>query len=1149
MANCDIKFFGEEFSGKGFKSFVDKNFPLLSFLSSNGLKENTYKDALKDYNLVSGGANGADTAWRVLSKVYGVSNFKEVLTIDLDRATPEEKAKAEAQYKEIAESLDRKYLPIAGNSKYSGKLLRRNMLQVKEGVTDSVFSIGLLKFTAQGKPYVDGGTAYATEKGVRLGLPVYVFDQGKSQWYSINDSSATAINIPTLTKNATLIGSREMDANSIKAIHSVIDQTVKFGSTTVENFKTKINQFNYTLTPSGEVIHNSKSGDKVETNETQIGKVYAAYAKENSLPTQEFNKQQYAEVHGKVVNVNTGSVVTQKEIVDKFSRIGNKEIYTVDSIYNSIPKNIDSSNVKVVQNPNQFLPEQSRGEAVVAYRNSANPNNSFGNPFSDMSKTTEENVKSFIDFVLNHTSTQAQWIRESILSGRFKDKPIYYGNTRAIKNREISHAQALDYLIKNPHVLGKSSIESQNNKVDKKSGSLVLNKDQAKAKEEILEFLSDPSRQTHSLVGYAGTGKTTLLNEVLKDYRGSVIMGAPTNRAVAVMRTKSNNFSDFRTIHQMLSIKADMNIEEYDANDVRFAKDKPGKKSIERVRNTLIVIDESSMINDSLFAELMKEIFEGNRGNKVLFVGDMAQLNPVKQISNSKALNSTEQVSELTIVERAENNAVLGESMTVRNTGNFSLLPNMDSEGNGVTYTNSLKQFSDKMIRMFTSDKMKENPLYLRVVAALNAEVDAINAAVKQALFPGSTSLVNKGELLMGASNWDLDNNTDEYGIENSGDLQVISTKPLTKMFANISITGEQVVLKNLNSPNKPNIETFLIGPLDAKQSQAIADHITELIEAARRDKRMWYKFFQFTSSFITDRTIVNPRTGKAVIPRTIVPGYAHTIHKSQGGTYENIGVIANGLEYSSNWTPRDKAQLRYVAVTRAEKGVYISTTRDLNAKAPTVFAMPTVGQVIAQGTFNKMNVVLDENAPLNYDASKHTYTFNPNIFADMYNTKVWDRRITLSDGSVSVPLEQEAFKTIDEFTTYMFLVTEIKSRMPQHKGETLSAYNFRMDIEALKVLQMKYGAINKFFYTPEELANRQDTVIPNTSETFTETLEDDTPTVVDDSIFDSFTSSAKGFDSRRNAVLNFISSLENNPYGEFEGIIPTEVFPDVTKC
>jgi hypothetical protein len=97
-------------------------------------------------------------------------------------------------------------------------------------------------------------------------------------------------------------------------------ESSKPSTTSEKPFTTKVDQFTYTYNPvTKQVIHNAKSGDKVETNETQINKVLAAYAKANNFETKVFNKQEYVQINGKVLNVNTGSKVIQKEIVDLFN--------------------------------------------------------------------------------------------------------------------------------------------------------------------------------------------------------------------------------------------------------------------------------------------------------------------------------------------------------------------------------------------------------------------------------------------------------------------------------------------------------------------------------------------------------------------------------------------------------------------------------------------------------------------------------------------------------------------------------------------------------------------------------------------------------------------------------------------------------------
>jgi len=111
-------------------------------------------------------------------------------------------------------------------------------------------------------------------------------------------------------------------------------------TTTQEIFTTKVDQFTYTYNPvTKQVIHNAKSGDKVETNETQINKVLAAYGKANNFETKVFNKQEYVKVDNKVLNVNTGSRVTQKEILDLFTtqEVKTKPVVNYETeVYNTL---------------------------------------------------------------------------------------------------------------------------------------------------------------------------------------------------------------------------------------------------------------------------------------------------------------------------------------------------------------------------------------------------------------------------------------------------------------------------------------------------------------------------------------------------------------------------------------------------------------------------------------------------------------------------------------------------------------------------------------------------------------------------------------------------------------------------------------------
>ena len=88
----------------------------------------------------------------------------------------------------------------------------------------------------------------------------------------------------------------------------------------------KIDQFNYSINPeTGLVTHLAKTGDRTETNTTQIGKAYALYAKATNSPLVTFNGQQYAKVFNMIVNINNGNIVVQPQISALFNNIIEKE--------------------------------------------------------------------------------------------------------------------------------------------------------------------------------------------------------------------------------------------------------------------------------------------------------------------------------------------------------------------------------------------------------------------------------------------------------------------------------------------------------------------------------------------------------------------------------------------------------------------------------------------------------------------------------------------------------------------------------------------------------------------------------------------------------------------------------------------------------
>jgi len=153
------------------------------------------------------------------------------------------------------------------------------------------------------------------------------------------------------------------------------------------------------------------------------------------------------------------------------------------------------------------------------------------------------------------------------------------------------------------------------------------NIDQQIAIEKLSCFCTeDQDREIFLLGGYAGTGKTSLisaLSKTLVDFKWKSVLLAPTGRAAKVISSYSNRSA--QTIHKKI-YKKNLNPDGY----ISFSLAENSHK------NTIFIIDEASMINDSpsefstvtILDDILEYVFSG-QNCKLIFTGDVAQLPPV----------------------------------------------------------------------------------------------------------------------------------------------------------------------------------------------------------------------------------------------------------------------------------------------------------------------------------------------------------------------------------------------------------------------------------------------------------------------------------------------------------------------------------------
>lgn len=157
----------------------------------------------------------------------------------------------------------------------------------------------------------------------------------------------------------------------------------------------------------------------------------------------------------------------------------------------------------------------------------------------------------------------------------------------------------------------------------------VLTNDQQKAFDTILSFLCDPNQTFFVLEGFAGTGKTFLMNEVVNEWQRiqeTVRLLNPNHRIYDVVFTATTN----KAAEELAKSTGSRTSTIFSALGLALVKE--GTKNVikertayNKIANSVIVIDESSYLDKETIDKLQKR----TQNCKFIFLGDPAQLVPV----------------------------------------------------------------------------------------------------------------------------------------------------------------------------------------------------------------------------------------------------------------------------------------------------------------------------------------------------------------------------------------------------------------------------------------------------------------------------------------------------------------------------------------
>ena len=425
------------------------------------------------------------------------------------------------------------------------------------------------------------------------------------------------------------------------------------------------------------------------------------------------------------------------------------------------------------------------------------------------------------------------------------------------------------------------------------------NAQQIDALNEMDRFMKS-NETSMTLSGYAGTGKTSLMEIIAKKGRKQhrpVVFCATTNKAAAVLNERVSK-AGFKaaTLNKVfgISVEVDSNSNTYNArnlvNVLREADITPG---------TTVIIDEASMINEENY-DILNNIAKQN-SLRIIYVGDSAQLAPVNEDKISKVFRNGEgKVITLTQVERTDDNAILKEATDLRNGNLLSGISSFNDKGEGVAYISPNHQDEINNVVAHYVKGLKHNSNYFRILAYTNKAVSDYNNQVRELL--GYTSPTpNVGEPMTGYANWGYDWKTKSYRFINSESYKVSKVgkahKITTSLNDGTAITMEAIPL-TLEDP-VGNVDTFDF--IDIKSNPS---NLQAAIQLANEKKMLWakakhavgrdakakiYQRINFIDNFLFVNDNIEDSNHNLLQAKTIDFGYAMTVHKSQGSTFTNV--------------------------------------------------------------------------------------------------------------------------------------------------------------------------------------------------------------------------------------------------------------------
>jgi hypothetical protein len=461
--------------------------------------------------------------------------------------------------------------------------------------------------------------------------------------------------------------------------------------------------------------------------------------------------------------------------------------------------------------------------------------------------------------------------------------------------------------------------ELRQNIIDYTSGQVT-------ALEDIANIIDRGGDGHYLLAGYAGTGKTTIAENIAKyakEAGKSVLVIAPTNKAAKVLNDKLKSTgvgSVASTIHKTIYGEPNEFGEWEKSSDIK---------------NSVVIIDESSMIEKSLMEDLLSST--KNKNNVLIFMGDSYQLQPVGEDSGlfqGKVQEVKNNQTELTEVKRQSLDSNILKVATIIRNDKKSYIPTESTED--FIITKSKNQFVENF-----KQAIKNNEDVAMIVATNNERI-LMNKVARNAKFEqDAQEILNPNETIISIANSTEYSNSEIFNVK---DLRGTPQKFDITFTDNFGKSSKYDIYLSFVTNNDNREVPMLFFPNVDKPSIYHA----QILKSARETSPDLYDALE--------GWIMNTKKGPKLSPAITIGtyGYSITAHKSQGSQWDKVFVNQNYV--ADSW---DAARWFYTAITRAAKEVE-------------VFPTPSNIQISNAEINSKLNNIVQENVITeNFDTIK----------------------------------------------------------------------------------------------------------------------------------------------------------------------------------